>query len=53
MQKTTFVNPFAAMKLEKQIRIAKGKQAFLQRVEQLRSQKRKLQHVENIVTTIY
>ena len=53
MQKTTFVNPFVVLKLEKQVKIAKGKQAISRHFEQLRHEKRKLQNNVQIVTTIY
>ena len=35
MQKTVHVNPFVVLKLEKQVRIAKGKQVALRHFEQM------------------
>ncbi len=53
MQKTVHVNPFVVLKLEKQVRIAKGKQVALRHFEQLRSEKRRLDATVNVITTIY
>lgn len=52
MQKQIRVNPFAAMKLEKQVRKSKGKQAFLRHVNQLQSEQRQLQN-KPVITTIW
>lgn len=53
MKKVVHLNAFAAMKLEKQVRNAKGKKALLQHVKYLRSEQRKLQNDVNVVTTLY
>ena len=53
MQNTQHVNVFAAMKLEKQVKIAKGKEALQRRVKQLRSEQRRLQPLTTSATTIY
>lgn len=52
MQKQICINAFTAMKLEKQVRIAKGKQDLLRHFERLRSEKRKLDNAP-IITTIW
>ena len=52
MQTQIHVNVVAAMKLEKQVRKAKGKQALLRRIEHLHSEKRELQN-KPIITTIW
>lgn len=52
MQKTVQFNAFVAMKLEKRVRQAKGKQAILRRFEQLRREKRELQNAP-VITTIW
>ena len=53
MHKQKFVNPFVVTKLEKQVKIAKGKQDLLRHFERLRSEKRKLQNNVQVITTIY
>lgn len=46
------INPFTAMKLENQVKKAKGKRQALRHFERLRSERRKLQN-EPVITTIY
>ena len=52
MKGTIRINAFEVMKLQKQVRNAKGKQAALRHFEQLRRENRELQ-IAPVVTTIW
>ena len=52
MKRVVCINAFEAMKLEKQVRNAKGKQAALRHFERLRRERREL-HNKPVVTTIW
>ena len=52
MQKTVRLNAFAAMKLQKEVKKAKGKEALLRHFERLQHQKSELQNVP-VITTIW